>query len=81
MITQDNTGATAQVIGQIEEIDRFVVKNVTGTFNLTDNINSTTEIYNLTFDNTVVANVGDEVVLQVQSGGVAHETAYRQGSA
>lgn len=75
VITQDNTGATAQVIGQIEEIDRFVVKNVTGTFNLTDNINSTTEIYNLTFDNTVVANVGDEVVLQVQSGGVAHETA------
>ena len=75
VITQENTGATAQVIGQIEEIDRFVVKNVTGEFNLTDNINSTTEIYNLTFDNTVVADVGDEVVLQVQSGGVAHETA------
>ena len=74
-ITQENTNATAQVIGQIEENDQFVVKNVTGTFNLTDDVNSNTEIYNLTFNGTVVANVGDEVVLQVQSSGVAHEVA------
>lgn len=74
-ITQENTNATAQVIGQIEENDQFVVKNVTGTFNLTDLVNSNTEIYNLTFNGTVVANVGDEVVLQVQSSGVAHEVA------
>ena len=74
-ITQENTNATAQVIGQIEENDQFVVKNVSGTFNLTDAVNSNTEIYNLTFNGTVVANVGDEVVLQVQSSGVAHEVA------
>ena len=74
-ITQENTNATAQVIGQIEENDQFVVKNVSGTFNLTDAVNSNTEIDNLTFNGTVVANVGDEVVLQVQSGGVAHEVA------
>jgi len=75
VITQQNTGATAQVIGQIEENDRFVVKNVSGNFNLTDTIDSATEIYTLTFNNTVVADVGDEVILQVQSSGVAHETA------
>jgi hypothetical protein len=75
VITQNNTGASAKVIGQIEENDRFVVKDVTGTFNLTDTISSTTEIYNLTFDNTIIADIGSEVVLQVQSAGVAHEVA------
>tara|TARA_Y100000361_G_scaffold69963_2_gene61763 strand:- start:512 stop:12706 length:12195 start_codon:yes stop_codon:yes gene_type:complete len=74
-ITQQNSGATASVIGVIEEGDKFVVKNVSGTFNLTDAVDSDTEIYNLTFDGTVVADIGDEVVFSAQSGGVAHEKA------
>jgi hypothetical protein len=74
-ITQENTGATANVIGKIDEDDRFVVKNVVGTFNLTDSINSTTEIYNLTFDSGVTAIVGDRVVYTETAGGVAHEVA------
>ena len=74
-ITQENTGATANVIGKIDEDDRFVVKNVLGTFNLTDSINSTTEIYNLTFDSGVTAIVGDRVVYTETAGGVAHEVA------
>ena len=74
-ITQPFTGATATVIGLIEESDKFVVKNVTGTFDLVNTIQSDTEIYNLTFDNTVVASVGDKVIYQVQDGGVAHEAA------
>ena len=36
---------------------------------------STTEIYNITFDNTVLAAVGDQVVYTLQSAGVAHEVA------
>ena len=74
-LTQNNTGAIATVIGLIEETSQFVVKNVTGNFNLTDTVDSTTEIYNITFDNTVLAAVGDEVVYTVNAGGVAHEVA------
>ena len=75
ILTQNNTNATATVIGLIEETSKFVVKNVTGTFNLTDTVDSTTEIYNITFDNTVLAAVGDQVVYTLQSAGVAHEVA------
>lgn len=74
-LTQTNTGAVATVIGLIEETSQFVVKNVTGVFNLTDPVDSTTEIYNITFDNTVLAAVGDNVVFTQQSGGVAHEVS------
>ena len=74
-LTQSVTNATATVIGLIEESDKFVVKNVSGTFDLTNTVDSTTEIYNITFDNTVLAAVGDNVVYSVQSGGVAHEVA------
>ena len=68
-----NTNATAQVIGKLEEDDQFVVKNVSGTFNKTDTIDSDTEVYNLTFSSNIVANYGDEVIVSAQSGGVAHE--------
>ena len=72
-LTQANTNATAQVIGKLEEDDQFVVKNVSGTFNKTDTIDSDTEVYNLTFNSNIVANYGDEVIVSAQSGGVAHE--------
>ena len=72
-LTQANTNATAQVIGKLEEDDQFVVKNVSGTFNKTDTIDSDTEVYNLTFSSNIVANYGDEVIVSAQSGGVAHE--------
>jgi hypothetical protein len=72
-LTQANSNATAQVIGKLEENDQFVVKNVSGTFNKTDTIDSDTEVYNLTFSSNIVANYGDEVIVSAQSSGVAHE--------
>ena len=75
ILTQDNTGATGTVIGKIEEDNKFVVKNVTGTFNKFDAVNSTTEIYNITFDDTIVADVGSFIVYAVNDGGVSHEAA------
>jgi hypothetical protein len=50
IVTQQNTGATGQVVGDIVEDNRFVLRNVTGNFNLTSKLDAAVRVILLLVD-------------------------------
>jgi hypothetical protein len=46
-ITQSSTGATGEIVGNVFNSNRVVLKDVNGTFNTTNNISSNTSVINL----------------------------------
>lgn len=50
ILTQQNTGATGQVVGNIFEENRIILRNVTGNFNLFDKLDSATRVVLLLVD-------------------------------
>lgn len=49
-ITQANTGATGEIVGNVFSAKRFALRSVTGTFNSTDVLSSNTKVLNLILD-------------------------------
>ena len=49
-ITQANTGATGEIVGDVFTAKKFALRNVTGTFNSTDVLSSNTKVLNLILD-------------------------------
>jgi len=50
LITQENTNATGLVVGDIFSSSNFVLRNVTGNFNIFDKVNSSIQVINLIVD-------------------------------
>ena len=73
-ITQANTGATGILIGDVVSAKKLVLKNVTGTFNSTDVLSSTTEVISLILDKSSSYTKGAIVVLE---DGIALEPVAR----
>ena len=50
IITQENTNASGEVVGDIKSSNNFVLRNVSGTFDTTNKLNSNLRILNLIVD-------------------------------
>jgi hypothetical protein len=63
IITQENTGATGELIGDVFDDKTLVLRNVQGTFNSLDTLSSTIPVINIITDTPATFTGGKEIVL------------------
>jgi len=79
-ITQTVTGATGKIVGNVFSGNRFVLRDVTGTFNSTDVLSSNTNVLNLILDTNssytkgAILSLSDGVNAAVATGEVLETT-------
>ena len=79
-ITQSNTGATGEIVGNVFTANKFVLRNVTGNFNSTDVLSSSTDVVSLILDQNssytkgAILSLGDGLTPPVATGEVLEET-------
>jgi len=62
-ITQASTGATGRIIGDVFSDKKIVLRNVSGTFNTTNLINSNTSVIVMLLDNNATFTKGANIIL------------------
>ena len=79
-ITQANTGATGKIVGNVFSNKNFALRAVTGTFNSTDVLSSSTKVLNFILDNKssytkgAILSLSDGVAAAVATGEVLETT-------
>lgn len=63
VITQENTNAQGEIIGNVFDGKTVVLRNITGTFNQTDTLSSSTSVLSLILDQSSDYTLNAEVVL------------------
>ena len=63
IITQQTTGASGQLIGDVFDDKTLVLRNVLGVFNATNTLSSTTKVINIILDNASTYTANSDVVL------------------
>jgi hypothetical protein len=63
IVTQQSTGASGQLIGDVFDDKTLVLRNVSGTFNATNTLSSTINVINLILDNASSYTANSDVVL------------------
>ena len=79
-ITQSNSGATGIIVRNVFTSDKFALRNVTGDFNSTDTLSSSTDVVSLILDNNssytkgAILSLGDGLTPPVAKGEILEET-------
>lgn len=63
ILYQQNTNASGQIIGDVLDANNIVLRNVSGTFNLTDRLYSNTKVVNLIVDKSSDFTIGSTLTL------------------
>lgn len=80
IITQSNTGATGEIVGDVFTSNNFVLRNVTGTFNSTDTLSSSTNVVALILDQNssytkgAILSLGDGLTPPIATAEILEET-------